>query len=126
MERRKIKMVTKLGMAMVLASASSSGSINLGTFFDNLKGAIKAWGGSFIGVIGAFMLVAAAVMIAKAFMQHGRGQTNWLMLMFMIIVGGCFFVGGFNIMDTLANMGKQTLNDLATGTGISGTGGTTP
>ena len=44
------------------------------------------------------------------------------MLLGMSIVGGCFFVGGFDIMDSLANVGKQTLNDLATGTGISGGG----
>ncbi len=109
-------MVTKIGMTVVLAS----GSINLGKFFDNSKSAIKSWGGSFIGLIGAFMLVAAAVLICKAFIQHGRGQTNWLMLLGMIIVGGCFFVGGFDIMDSLANVGKQTLNDLATGSGIGG------
>lgn len=48
-------MVAKMEMTVVLAS-----SINLGTFFDNSKNAIKSWGGSFIGVIGAFMLVAAA------------------------------------------------------------------
>ena len=107
-------MVANMEMTVVLAS-----SINLGTFFDNSKNAIKSWGGSFIGVIGAFMLVAAAVLICKAFIQHGKGQTNWLMLLGMIIVGGCFFVGGFDIMDNLANVGKQTLNDLATGTGIS-------
>ena len=49
-------MVTKIGMTVVLAS----GSINLGKFFDNSKSAIKSWGGSFIGLIGAFMLVAGA------------------------------------------------------------------
>ena len=41
-------MITKLGMTMILAS----GSINLGTFFDNSKSAMKSWGGSFIGFIG--------------------------------------------------------------------------
>ncbi len=109
-------MATNMGMTVILAA----GSINLGTFFDNAKDAIKSWGGSFIGVIGAFMLVAAAVLVCKAFLQHGRGQTSWLMILAMIIVGGCFFVGGFDIMDSLANVGKQTLNDLATGTGIGG------
>ena len=94
-------------------------TFDLGTFFSNCKLAIEKWGGSFIGMVGAFMLLVAAILIAKAFLEHGRGQTNWMMLIIMVCIGGAFFVGGFDLMKNLASIGQGTIEVLSgDGTGI--------
>lgn len=95
---------------LLLEGAST---LDLGRFFANCKKAIENWGGAFIGMVGAFMLLVAAIMIAKAFMEHGRGQTNWMMLILMICVGGAMFVGGFDLMKKLADVGQGTITVLS-------------
>lgn len=104
------------GIGLAATSVILAAPINIGTFFTNLKTTLETWGGAFIGVVGAIMLIWAAIQIATAFISHGRGgHTNWLMIILMIIIGGCFFAGGFGIMKTLADVGKQTLEDLSNG-----------
>jgi uncharacterized membrane protein len=92
-------------------------SWDLGTFFSNLTSKAKEWGGYLLVLLGVVLLIAGIVQIVKAFMSHGRGQTNWLMVGGMILVGGflCATGGGlaaFNNVQKLANVGSGTLDAL--------------
>lgn len=87
--------------------------MDLGRFFQNLSTLTQEWGSYFIMFLGALMLVWAGVLIFKAFAQHGRGQSNWLMIAAMIIVGGWMLVQGFTGIARFADMGAATLERLA-------------
>ena len=87
--------------------------MDLGKFFQNLATLGKEWGSYFIMFLGVIMLIWAAVLIFKAFAQHGRGQSNWLMIFLMLIVGGWMMVQGFTGIARFADMGAATLERLA-------------
>lgn len=90
--------------------------MNLGSFFKNLTSVGETWGGYFIMFLGMILVIVAIIQLVKAFLQHGRGQSNWLMIALMILVGGYLFATGFNGVKTFADFGQQTLKDIANGT----------
>ncbi len=90
--------------------------MDIGTFFQNLTSKVTDWGSYFIMFLGTVMLIWAVVLIVKGFMTHGSGRpTNWLMIGAMILVGGLLITSGFSGIKQFADIGKQTLEDLARG-----------
>ncbi len=92
-------------------------SWDLGKFFSNLTAKAKEWGGYFLVFLGVILLIVGVIQIVKAFMSHGRGQTNWLMVGGMILVGGFLCTAGvgagaFTKVEKLANVGAGTLDAL--------------
>ncbi len=87
--------------------------MDLGKFFVNLAAKAKEWGGYFLIFLGVILLIWAGIMIFKAFAQHGRGQSNWLMIVFMVLIGGYMMVKGFQGMEQLADIGASTIEQLS-------------
>ena len=103
----------------------AANSINLGSFFQNLTTTVKQWGSWFIAFLGVCLIIAGVVQLVKAFISHGRGQVNWLIIGAMILVGGFLVAvgGNFGSMEKVSDIGIKTIEDAATGTG-SGSGET--
>lgn len=104
----------------ILADDAPKGISNI------LKGAshqLQKWGQWFLVVIGVAMVIYGIFQIAKGMMSGGRGQTNWVMAIGCVIVGGLLSVsGGWGFVANLAkgsgeeiqNMSKtDTTNDKA-------------
>ena len=89
---------------------------DLGTFFDNLFTMGKKWGGSFAMFFGVIMLLSAIITIGKGFMSHWKGQTNWLMAIGCLLVGGFLIASGTNMTGIInfSSVGQETLEQLAT------------
>lgn len=90
-------------------------AFDLGTFFSNLTEKGKEWGGYFIIFLGVVLIIVGVVKIVKGFATQGRGQTNWLMAIGTILVGGFLVAAGFNGVNNLANIGAETINQLGGG-----------
>lgn len=90
-------------------------SFDLGTFFQNLTTLGKVWGGYFVMFLGVVLCLVGVYQIVRGFIQHGRGQTNWLMVFVMILVGGFFFNSGADMSGVFwfADAGTSTLEQLA-------------
>lgn len=95
-------------------SGGGGGGFDLGQFFKNLMEKGKEWGAWFIGFLGVILVIWGIVNVVKAFISQGRGQTNWLLTIGMILVGG-FLIGIAGAWDNLQkflDMGTATINDL--------------
>lgn len=93
----------------ILADTSPKGISNI------LKGAshqLQKWGQWFLVVVGVAMVIYGIFQIAKGMMSGGRGQTNWVMAIGCIIVGGLLSVsGGWGFVANLASgSGKEIQN----------------
>ena len=86
---------------------------NLGTFFSNLTEKAKEWGGFFIAFLGVILVIWGIVAIVKAFISHGRGQTNWVLSIGMILVGG-FLIGAsqWDKIQSFLDIGTNTITSL--------------
>ena len=85
---------------------------DIGTFLRNATSTIKSWGGLVVILIGVVMVIAAAWKAAHGLMSHGKVQTNWAIVIILLVLGGAFMVGGFTFVANIASGGKKTLEDL--------------
>lgn len=92
---------------------AGGGGFDLGTFFDNLAKLGKEWGAKFIVFLGVILVVWGIVNIVKAFISQGRGQTNWLMTIAMLLVGGFLCaIGGWDTIQNFLNIGAGTITKM--------------
>lgn len=101
----------KLFNAMVATTANW----DIGNFLQNAQDAVKKWGGYVVVLFGLIMILVAAIQIGKGLMSHGKAQTNWMIVIVLLIVGGAFSVGGWNLVSGIAEGGKKTIEDLGVG-----------
>lgn len=102
----------------LLGIMNESGGWDIGSFLENSTTTIKVWGNYFIILIGVIMVIWAAWQIGSGLMSHGKKQTNWFIAVALLIVGGAFLVGGFGFVENISKGGKQTIEDLGTGSSI--------
>ena len=91
---------------------------NSGSISNILKGAsnkLQEWGQWFLVVIGVAMVIYGVFQIAKGMMSGGRGQTNWVMAIGCIIVGGLLSVsGGWNFISNMASGSGKEIQNMST------------
>lgn len=94
---------------------------DIGSFLNNTKSTLQSWGSSLIILIGVVMVIVSVYKIASGLISHGKQQTNWAIAIILLIVGGAFMVGGWTFVNTVAQGGGTTINDLGNGTGAAQT-----
>lgn len=108
--------------------------MDIAEYLTNLTSSVTRWGDALTALIGIALIIVAAVMIAKGFITHGRGQTNWLLYIAMLLVGGFLFGSKLTGVKTIADVGNLTIANAGAGTGgadadagggAGGAGGTT-
>ena len=72
-------------------------------------------GGGIITLSGVILMIVAGVQIATGLMSHGKKQTNWVIVIVMLIVGGIFTWGGFTQLAKIASGAQKTIEDLGKG-----------
>lgn len=98
-----------------------SGTWSMDTFLTNVQGSMESWGQILIMIVGIVMVIAGVVKLAMGMMNSGRGQTNWILTIGLIVVGGILaFAGGWDMLVGIGQGAKNTLDDLGTGVILSG------
>ena len=88
---------------------------SIGEILKNATSTLGNWGGILITLIGVILIIWGGVQIAKGFMAHGKGNTNWLVVILMIVVGGAFVAGGMSTLNLIGEMGQSSVEDLMNG-----------
>ena len=104
-----------LDAVMLNTALMYSGSI--GTFIQTMGKNIGSWVKMIVMIIGVIMVGAGIYQTAKNLISHGKGQTNWVVTLALIIIGAILMLtGGWQFIQTFSKAGEKTLKDAATGT----------
>lgn len=88
---------------------------DLSTFLQNAKTTIEKWGGYFIMLLGVIMVIVAVYQAAKGLISPQKSQTNWLIVVALLIFGGALTAGGYTWVSGIAEGGKTTIDELGGG-----------
>lgn len=90
---------------------------DLTTFLRNAATTITTWGGLIVVLIGLIMVIVGVYQIAKGFISHGKQQTNWVVAILLLLIGGALcFGGGWNLVKKVSEGGASTIEQLGDGT----------
>lgn len=104
-------------MNQLYANYATLMSWDIGSFLQNSSNTLKKWGGYLIILIGVVMVVISAYQVFTGLASHGKKQTNWFVVVLLLIIGGAFMIGGFDFVSRIAEGGQKTIEDLGTGAG---------
>lgn len=90
---------------------------DVGSFLENLLTSVKGWFGTIVILIGAIMVGVAIYQVATGLISHGKKQTNWFVVILLFLLGGAFFLGGFQWALGIAQGGKETIDKMGSGSG---------
>lgn len=88
---------------------------DLGSFLENAVKTVQQWGKWIILLIGIIMVLFGVYKIARGFISHGKQQTDWVIAILLILVGGALFAGGMTWVLGIAQSGKTTIEELGSG-----------
>ena len=92
-------------------------SASIGTFLSSFQETLARYGSIAVSIIGVAMVVVAIYQIAKGLMSGGKGQTNWVMTILLLLIGGALaLTSGWGVVGKLVKTGNVTLTDMAQGT----------
>ena len=95
--------------------ASSYNGFNITKFLENAIKYVGTWGNYIVILTGVVMLICGVYQIAKGFITGAGprgGQTNWVIAIMLILVGGFFSFGGLNAVGHVAQGGQQTIDGM--------------
>lgn len=88
----------------------------LGNFIASFQKTLARYASMASSIIGIAMVVVALYQVAKGLMSGGKGQTNWVMTIALLLIGGVLaLTGGWSTVGRLVNTGNATLYDMAGG-----------
>lgn len=92
----------------------------LDTFLKNLNDSLGKWGQAIVAIIGLVLIIIGVFKIAQGLMSGGRGQTNWVLSIGMILIGGILAIGtSFQLLKDIGQGANDTLNNMgSTGGGM--------
>ena len=91
--------------------------MDIGQWLQGAGESLSSWGSYGIMFIGVILIIVAAVKIAAGFISHGKGQTNWLICIGMLLVGGFFVGSGYTGLKKLADVGAANIGNMSNGSG---------
>ena len=103
---------------MLFATGNNQWTIT--KFLNNLHTSMGGWGKTLIMIFGTAMVIGAGYHIAKGLMSQGKGQTNWVMVLLLLFVGGVMMATtGWGMLEKMAGGFKDSMDALGTGSGNS-------
>ena len=104
---------------MMVFQATSTFSI--GEFLKATTETLANYGQILIALIGVAMVIISIFQIAKNLISHGKGQTNWVITIALLVIGGAFAVtGGWALIGNIATGARNTLSTLGHGSADGG------
>ena len=109
--------LTKVWFVLSGGAAPQDGAFNFDKFFQNLYDKLKDWGGWIILLAGVIMMIVGIFQIAKGLIQHGKAQTNWIVAIALLLLGGALVgLGGsasaFEWVTKITQGGGKTIEQL--------------
>lgn len=87
------------------------------TFLTNSASTLRDWANLGFIVIGIVCLVVGIVMLVKNLMMHGKGQSNWIVTIGLMLLGGVLVgTSAYSFVENIAKSGQDTINDLGNAT----------
>lgn len=80
-------------------------------FLSQLGVMMDRWGAALMTVLGLAMIIVGIFKICKGLMSD-RAQTNWLMCIVLLFVGGLLAFNGWSKIQSVAQGGGQTLYEM--------------
>ena len=100
----------------ILNLAILADSNSLYKFLETAAKDVSNYGYILMTLIGVAMVIVGVFHVAKGLISGGRGQTNWVTTIALIVIGGALAVtGGWSMVGKFAKMGKTTLSNMAVG-----------
>lgn len=87
-------------------------NFDIGSFIDALTSSGKSIFSGVVILIGLLMVFVGIWQIAKGFLSAGKGQTNWLMAIGCLIIGGLLAFSGYETIVNMAAGASQTITNL--------------
>ncbi len=81
---------------------------SIGKFLSEFQKNSSSWVNTVVMIIGLAMLGFAAYKIARGVISK-KGDTNWVMVIIMIVLGAYMFANGTSSLTTLGNTGKDAV-----------------
>lgn len=86
------------------------------SFLTNSKTTLSSWFALASAIIGVIVLFVGVWMIASGLMSNGKKQTNWIVAIICLIVGGALAsTGGWSLVEKIGEGGQTTIKDLGAG-----------
>ena len=84
---------------------------------------LRTWGGLIMMLVGVVMVIVAVWQIASGLISHGKKQTNWVVAVLLLLIGGALASFGaandaWAWVSKISGGGKQTIDSLGGGTTI--------
>lgn len=96
--------------------ALPSADWDLVSALTNAKNYGEIIGAAVMGLAGVIVLIVAIVFVVKKLVGNDRGeQKSWLLIIAMTIVAGLLLFGGWSMIESIAEGGNTTINDLGGG-----------
>ena len=74
----------------------------INTFLETMKNNMQTWGGYITMIIGAIMMIAGVWQVGKGFISK-NGQTNWVMAIGAIVLGGMLLAGSWMLLSSVSD-----------------------
>lgn len=97
------------GVLMTVLSGVPMWSV--GNFLTQMKTNSQGWVQAIIMMIGFAMLGFAAYKIAKGLISK-KGDTNWIMVILLVVIGAMLIGGGWGGLDTLGNGTQEAIKKM--------------
>lgn len=107
-------------MRVLLETGTTDGgsTFDIIRFLKNTAAYLKTVGHYIMVLAGVILIIVSVVQIAKGLAGGGRGQVNWVMSIACLLVGGMLIFGGWNLATNIASVGKGTIEQLGSETGM--------
>lgn len=100
-----------------------TGDASIGKFIHSMGTNIGSWAKMIVMIIGVVMVGFGIYQVAKNLISHGKGQTNWVVTLALIILGAILMLsGGWDFIKDFSTAGRKTLDDAAKGNVETGVG----
>ena len=111
-----------IGQTFLGATSTTS----IGKFLGTLLGNIQNYVFIIIMIVGIVMVCAGIIQVAKNLISHGKTQTNWIVTIALIVIGGILMMtGGFTVISNFTKDTQLSLEKTLDGSGDKDTGGAT-
>lgn len=112
----KAAMLLAVGDTPATGTVETSDGASIGQFLASFQATLARYGSIAVSIIGVAMVVVAIYQIAKGLMSGGKGQTNWVMTIALLLIGGALaLTSGWKTVGQLVETGNTTLDKMSNG-----------
>lgn len=109
-------MFARMFLLAVGAGGAGAGSWSVSGLLTAFRKSVTGYVQVIIVFVGVVMVGVGVYQIAKNLISHGKGQTNWVVTIALIMIGGMLMLsGGWTILEDIGTGSKNTLDNMGKG-----------